>query len=304
MTRTRLRRARAADLAGCAAVFAESSADLARRQGQTPASPDPRVIEVRLAHLLSTDPAGFHVAVRDARVVAFASTILRERVHFLSMAWALPEAQSGGLGRELVRRAFDEPAAPRGSVRCVNASLDSRAQRVYLELGLLPRSLIYVLGGAPIPGRAPTDRVELVPLGEPGRPSQAALDCAAAFDRPVRGCGRDADHRFELSQPGAQLFAARHRGRRVGYVSMDGAGSIGPGAVKDARFAAPLAWAALAAAREHGVERVRMRIPGLNGAALGVAFAAGLRVQLVGAWMSDRPLGRLEGYLATFGDLF
>ena len=305
MARVRLRRARPSDLAGCAAVFAESSADLARRQGQIPAPPDPRVIALRLGHLLGTDPAGFHVAARGARVVAFASTILRERVHFLSMAWALPEVQSGGLGRALVGRAFEQPGAPAGAARCVYASLDLRAQRLYLDLGMVPRTLIYVLGGAPhrLPP-APAERLELVPLGAPGHPSREALACAAAFDRTVRGCRRDADHRFELAQPGARLFAARHRGRRVGYVSMDGAGSIGPGAVTNERFAAPLAWAALAKAREAGIERVRMRIPGLNGAALSVAFAAGLGVQLIGAWMSDRPVGRLEGYLGTFGDLF
>ncbi len=299
-----IRRARAEDLAACARVFAGSSVELATRLGQTASAPDTKRIEKRLGHLLATDPAGFHVLVRSGRVVAFASTILRERVHFLSMFWALPGFQESGLGRELVRRAFDEPGAPRGTVRCVYASLDPRAQRLYLDLGMLPRTQVYVLGGAPEPCESPAFAVELEPLGEPGESTRRMLDRIGGVDRFVRGCRRDVDQRFELSQPGARAFIAKYRGRPVGYVSLDDHGSIGPGAVRDPRYAAGLAWAALAMARELGVERVRMRVPGLNGAALRVALASRLRISLIGAWMAEREIGHLDRYLGTFGDLF
>ncbi len=299
-----IRRARASDLAACARVFSRSSLELSSRLGQTPSSPDARIVERRLAHLLRTDPAGFHVLTRGGRVVAFASTILRERVHFLSMFWALPGFQESGLGRELVRRAFDEPAAPPRAVRCVYASLDPRAQRLYLDLGMLPRTQVYVIGGVPEPCARPPLALELVPFDDPGVTSARTLDSIGRLDRFVRGCRRDADQRFELVQPGTRAFAAQHRGRPVGYVSIDGHGSIGPGAVRDPRHAAGLVWSALAMARELGVERVRMRIPGLNGDALSVAFASGLRIALIGSWMAQREIGHLDRYLATFGDLF
>lgn len=299
-----IRRASEDDLAACARVFARSSVDLAARLGQTTSPPDTKLIEKRLGHLLRTDPAGFHVLARRGRVVAFASTILRERVHFLSMFWALPGFQESGLGRELVRRAFDEPAAPRGTVRCVYASLDPRAQRLYLDLGLLPRTQVYVLGGAPEPRERPALTVELAPLGEQGAATRRMLDVIGGFDRFVRGCRRDVDQRFELSQPGTRAFVATSRGRPVGYVSLDGHGSIGPGAVRDSRFAAGLAWAALAMARDLGLESVRMRVPGLNGDALRVAFASKLRIALIGAWMAESGIGHLDRYLGTFGDLF
>src|ERR1044071_2999088 len=93
------REARPDDMLGCARVFQRSATDLARREGNSP--PDIRAQDMAfaLAHLQRTDPRGFHVAVQNGRVAAFASTILRGNTHFLSMFWALPQLQSKGVGR-------------------------------------------------------------------------------------------------------------------------------------------------------------------------------------------------------------
>src|SRR6185503_10469559 len=118
-----------------------SSRDLARRQGSTPPPTRPADTARALAHLQRTDPRGFHVAVKGGRVVAFAVTILRGNTHFLSMFWALPGLQGRGVGRRVLTRAFEGPRPPASAVRCVYASLDARAQVLYLKFGMRPRGM-------------------------------------------------------------------------------------------------------------------------------------------------------------------
>jgi GNAT superfamily N-acetyltransferase len=135
------RQARRADMISCARVFVRSSRDLARRMGNTPPPTRPADVVPTLAHLQHTDPRGFHVAVKGERVVAFAATILRGNTHFLSMFWTLPGLQSQGVGRRVLARAFDGPRPPASAVRCVYASLDTRAQVLYLKFGMRPRGM-------------------------------------------------------------------------------------------------------------------------------------------------------------------
>jgi len=120
---------------------------------------------VALSHLQRTDPRGFQVATREGRVVAFASTILRGGTHFLSMFWALPSLQSKGVGRRLLARAFERPGPPASAVRCVFASLDTRAQALYLKFGMRPRGMFYLLKGAAKRTPRPRRAVELVQIG-------------------------------------------------------------------------------------------------------------------------------------------
>ena len=96
------RQARADDMLGCATVFARSATDLARRMSGSIPQIRAQDMAVALGHLQRTDPKGFHVATRNGRVVAFASTIRRGKTHFLSMFWALPTLQNKGVGRRVL----------------------------------------------------------------------------------------------------------------------------------------------------------------------------------------------------------
>src|SRR5262245_64040504 len=153
---------------GCARVFLRSATDLARRQGNDRPRIKLRDIASALAHLQKTDRRGFQVAVRDGRIVAFASTILRGKTHFLSMFWTLPSLQSKGIGRRLLARAFEKPRPPASAVRCVYASLDTRAQALYLKFGMYPRGMFYLLKGPAKRTSRPERTVKLVQMGEPG----------------------------------------------------------------------------------------------------------------------------------------
>jgi GNAT superfamily N-acetyltransferase len=298
-----IRQARPEDMIGCARVFLRSATDLARRHGATPPPIRAREMVPPLAHVQRTDPRGFHVAVRGGRVVAFASTILRGRTHFLSMFWALPSLQSKGVGRRLLTRAFEGPRPPATAVRCVYASLDSRAQALYLKFGMLPRGMFYLLQGPPRRSPRPKRAVELVPIGEPGKTSAEMLTVAARFDRTFRAARRDADIRYVTTLPGARFFLVRARRATLGYAVITEKGRVGPACVIDPRYSAGLAWAIKEAAREMGAERIVIVVPGVNSGALSVFFRAGLKTEFFGAWMSAKPVGAFESYLLASGML-
>ena len=301
--RVTYRQARVTDLAGCVRVFLRSAADLNRRHGEAPSQLRARDMIPALAHLQRTDPKGFHVATKNGRVVAFASTILRGNTHFLSMFWTLPSLQSKGVGRRVLTRAFEGPRPPVSAVRCVYASLDTRAQALYLKFGMRPRGMFYLLRGAPKRSPRPERTVELVPIGEVGKTSREMLTVAARFDRVARAARRDADIRYVMSLPGARFFLVRRGRKTLGYAVVSEKGRVGPAYVSDPRYGAGLAWAAKEAARNMKAENVTVIVPGVNAGALDVFLRSGLRMAFFGAWMSAKPLGSFESYLLAGGML-
>ena len=299
----RLRQARPNDMLGCARVFLRSSADLARRMDGIIPEIAARDMAFALAHLQRTDPRGFHVAEKNGRVAAFASTILRGNTHLLAMFWALPSLQSQGIGRRLLTRAFEQPRPPASAVRCVFASLDLRAQTLYLKFGMRPRGMFYALKGEPRPGPRPRRAVELEPVGAPGTISREKLAIAARFDRVFRGTRRDADIRFVTTLPGARFFRARVGRATLGYAVINPHGRVGPAGVIDPRYSAGLAWAIQRKAREMGAESIMMNVPGVNTGALDVFFRSGFKTVFFGAWMAAKPVGSFESYVLAGGML-
>ena len=297
------RQARSTDMLSCARVFVRSSRDLARRHGNTPPPTRPNDIAPALAHLQHTDPRGFHVAVKGGRVVAFAATIVRGNTHFLSMFWTLPGLQSRGVGRRVLTRAFEEPRPPASAVRCVYASLDTRAQMLYLKFGMRPRGMFYLLKGAPRETPRPRHAVELKQVGMPGKATAPMLAIAARFDRTFRGARRDADIRYVMSLAGARFFIARAGRKTIGYAIVNEKGRVGPAGVLDARYSAGLAWAIAEAARKLEAKELFVVVPGTNAGALDAFLDAGLKTEFFGAWMSAKPVGSFDGYLLAGGML-
>ena len=297
------RQARPRDMLPCARVFLRSARDLARRQGGTSPPMRPQDTARALAHLQRTEPRGFQVAVKGGRVVAFASTIVRGDTHFLSMFWALPTLQGQGVGRQVLARAFDGPKPPASAVRCVYASLDTRAQMLYLKFGMRPRGMFYLLKGEPKASTPPRNRVELDPVGKPGKATPRMLAIAARFDRTFRGTRRDVDIRWVMSLPGARFFTARAGRKVIGYAIVNEKGRVGPAGVVDPRYSAGLAWAITGAVRELEAEEMFVVVPGTNAGAFAAFAAAGLRTQFFGAWMSAKPVGSFDGYLLAGGML-
>jgi GNAT superfamily N-acetyltransferase len=297
------RQARKSEMLSCARVFLRSARDLARRQDGTAPPAHLADIAKALAHVQRTDPRGFQVALRSGRIIAFAATILRGDTHFLSMFWALPARQGQGVGRRVLARAFERPRPPASAVRCVYASLDTRAQMLYLKFGMRPRGMFYLLKGAPNASPRPRHAVELEQVGKPGRATPRMLAIAARFDRRFRGTRRDVDIHFVMGLPGARFFVARAGRRNVGYAIVNEKGRVGPAGVVDPRYSAGLAWAVTEVTRKLKTGDLYVVVPGVNAGAFDTFLAAGLKTEFFGAWMSAKPVGEFEGYLLAGGML-
>ncbi|HEV8593983.1 MAG TPA: hypothetical protein VGR51_00440, partial [Thermoplasmata archaeon] len=248
----KFRAANSRDLLACARVCHRSIRDMSRRMGQPPPAFRPADLLPFLRYVLKTEPRSVQVALVDRKIVAFAVTVLRGKWHFLSLFFALPGKQSQGFGRPVLARAFEEPKPPRGSARCVVASLDLRAQALYLKFGMHPRTVLYFVSGKPVEMQTPRLAVELHQLGTTGRMTKRALDVAARYDRPLRGVRRDDDHRFLMRLvKGSRFFEARRDGRTIGYVMIRGNGAIGPAGMRDPSLGEGIFAAAVAKA--HGL---------------------------------------------------
>ena len=80
--------------------------------------------------------AQFWVAEKTGEIVGYARSIEHDRVMDLTEFFVLPNQQSGGVGRELLARAFPKSAA---RYRVIVATLDERALYRYLNAGVYGR---------------------------------------------------------------------------------------------------------------------------------------------------------------------
>jgi GNAT superfamily N-acetyltransferase len=192
------------DLAAVHESNVRTFADLDRRfGGDYPAPPQPpQTALIRLRRLMTTDPGGSWVAVRDGAVVGCALAIVREGLWGLSLLFADPAAQSAGVGRELLARAWEYGAGARGHV--VLSSPDPRAMRAYARLGLALHPCVSAFGAA--------QGVEVPGDVRPGAP--ADLPFTEAVDRAVRGAAHGADI-AAMVEGGSELLVAPERGYAV-----------------------------------------------------------------------------------------
>lgn len=147
------------------------------------------------------------VAERDSALVAFASSVTRGDVTFLTDLFVRPERQSAHLGSELLRRVLPADAP----IRCTLASSDPRAISLYARAGMRPWWPMYWL-------RAQTAELGALPTGgvtvEEARPGDPAL---LAMDAAICGRARPQDHAFWVERDeGVPLWFLRG-GERVGY---------------------------------------------------------------------------------------
>jgi hypothetical protein len=284
-------------------LFMRSVRDLEFRQGVIAANDggDPTVV-ARLweknrpifDHLARSAHA-FWVAERQDELIGYARSILRDGVLELTEFFVSPDEQSGGVGKELLSRAFTARAV---SSRIIIASTDIRAQARYLKSGLYPQFPIYYFFRPPTPAEVASD-LQIIPMA----PSPEVLEAIGALDREVLGYRRDADHDWFMSARSGYLYLRDGRISAYGYVTR-GEGS-GPFAVRNATdLPAVLAHAESIAARE-GRESFGVQVPMINRVAVYYLLQRGFHIEPdVILFMSDVVHSGLDRYLITSPPFF
>ena len=213
--------------------------DLNLRFGEPPEPAGPiEHARVRVGRCLATDPGGAWVAEQGGEVVGCGLAIVREGVWGLSLLIVRPDAQSSGVGRELLARAFAYGKGARGWI--VLASRDPRALRAYSRIGLDLHPAVAARGKV----RAITASAEV------RRGTIDDLPLTEAADRAVRGAAHGEDISAMLAVD-CELLVLPERG----YVLVRN-GEVRQLAAFDAEAAGTLLRAALASAagREASVE--------------------------------------------------
>lgn len=232
-------------------------------------------------------------------LVGYARSLLMDGVLELTEFFVLPGQQMGGVGRELLTRAFPE-SGPDFQRRLIEATLDVRAQARYVKTGLHPRVPIYNLMST-----------ELVLQNVPTVETDLQCEAVTApqsemhdIDRAILEYVRRVEH--EWLAVNRQLYLARRAGQVVGYFYMgkEVGAFDGPMALLDnADFPALLNfWERLAIARggDFGLE-----IPTTNAPALHYLMGRGYRLEkIITVMMTDSAWGDFSRYILTSPPLF
>lgn len=282
-------------------IFRDSLLDLSQRQGvmALTGGSDPVVLgemwerrKPLLEHLARTADQ-FWIAYDDTRPIGYARSILRDHVRELTEFFVLPDAQSDGVGRELIQRAFPQEGADH---RVIIATTDVRAQVRYLKAGVVPRfpEMYWLRVPENVPVQTDLEFVRVTNTPE-------TLAALATIDREILGHTRDADHAYLLDSRDGYLY--KREGQVAGYGYL--ARGCGPIALLDpADFDAVLSHAE-ANALTKKYDEVGFDIPMINRAAIDYFLAHHYTLDsFVALFMSDVPFGKFENYVLTSPPFF
>lgn len=248
---------------------------------------------------LRDDPNGLWVAEEADQIRGFAFSWVAGELWFLAQLFVSPGQQARGIGRELLKRAFEHAIKAKTAVKAlITPAFNSVSQGLYIQHGLFPRFPIYSISA---------EREELIKRlsgetlhCEPLENNPYHLDYLAKIDACALGIPRAKHHRFlinDAASRGVLLYAADEC---VGYAYV-AEGHIGPLAVTrktalDAAFRAALKLASSCAS-----PHVTAHVPGPCEAALTVAIEHGMRITFPMLLMSTSEFGNWTQYLPRNG---
>jgi GNAT superfamily N-acetyltransferase len=201
-------------------LFLDSVWDLAWRMGLSDGERVPSQ-EQRAASLQQWQPLFDHlsatcdqywVAKRDGQLLGFARSIVRDGVRELTEFFVAPQAQSDGIGRELLARAM--PPGARHSY--IVATPDLRAQALYHKSGHFQICAVYTFS---------RERKDLTPpevstphdiIIDPIR--QEHLPMLGMLDKAIHGYFRDVDHKWFMQHRSGFILFRDQRAIGYGYV--------------------------------------------------------------------------------------
>jgi len=258
---------------------------------------DPQVLESlwkkrkSMFEYLATAAAQFWVAELDGEVIAYARSIEHDGMQELTEFFVLPGQQSGGVGGELLSRAFPKTGA---RYRTVIATLDERALYRYMKMGMyghFPFKYFY----------RKAEKVDLkTDLKIEPMQLELHMQDIDRIDRKLISHKREGLHRWIITSRDGYIY--RRQGAIVGYGYVGS--SSGPFAVLDENdFPAVLAHAeSLMAEREADFGA---QTPLINTKAIRYFIERKYQIDSFSAiFMTNVPFGKFENYLCFSPEFF
>lgn len=277
-------------------VSRRTAFDLRLRLGQVQAeeAPDKATLEKEWEQIrplydhLAHTADHLWVAERGDHIIGFARSMMRDGVRSLTEFWVLPQEQSSGVGRALLRRAFPADGA---RFRYIIATVDTRAQASYMKAGLYPRFSMYLFRRRPEIRRADTDLAF--------RRIEATAEEAQIVDRldqAVLGYRRRPEHDWFIQNRRGYLYYRHGDAVGYGYAGKQSGPFV---LLDDGDFPAVLAHAETEVVRQ-GHPEIEFVTPTVNEAAVDHLLAHGYRLKpFFCQLMTSRPFGRFDRYVAT-----
>jgi hypothetical protein len=232
--------------------------------------------------------------------VGYAQSFIRGDIWFLSQLFVHPDVHSGGIGRELLRRAQEYGRSRGARVYSVVASSSPVAQSLYMRAGMFGVGTGYRLTGT---------AASLAALPEPDANRKRIVDCSGwmdrvdELDREVYGASRRVDHEHYLhrSDVESHSFGLTTDGVFEGYGYVDANGWIGPIAARVPETQRHLLQMAGAYLVDRGVDDARMWVASLNHVVISTLLGAGWKADPVTYFMTSEPVGRFDRYQPSGG---
>jgi GNAT superfamily N-acetyltransferase len=288
------RPARADELQATQQLIVGSINDLTERHGFG-AMATVRTPEFQLFSL-NDDPAGLWTAEEDGQIVGSAFAWACGDLWFLAELFVSPNHQSKGIGNELLRRMLDHADASGASCKALlTFTFNRTSQALYIRHGMFPRCPVYMFGAASdaVMARLPPDRLHTTPIES----TEAHRALLTGIDASALGLSREKHHRYLAGDATTKGFLLYAGDTCVGYAYVNSFGHVGAVAVAAGQAVAPAFATALALAAGTGAPQISAFIPGASEAALTIATAAGMRINLPMLLMSSREFGDWSRYL-------
>lgn len=280
-------------------VFTKSIMDLGERTNvmTITGGNDPVVLNSLWEHrkflfeFLAETCAHFWIAEEEDQIIGYARSIEHGGLLELTEFFVLPDRQTSGVGRELLRRAFPESGA---HYRTIVATLDERALFRYLSAGVYGRFPIKYFYRQAEKVDVQTD-LHIEPMQH-----DIHLEQIHQIDRQILDHQREAIHKWVITTRAG--FVYKRNGQLVGYGYFGN--NSGPFALLDENdFPAVLGHAESIAA-ERG-EEFGVETPLINRKAIGYFLERKYKIEsFTTLFMSNTPFGRFENYLCFSPILF
>lgn len=271
-----LRPAEPADMRAAFAIFRRSIMAYVHRLGMvdSPAVSDSALDEAWaqrgpwVEHLWRTAAENWLAVDPDGRPIGWAMSVERDGHLELAFFFVDPDAQSKGMGRALLERAFPPGL---GRHRAIVATQDPRALSLYLRFGVRFVTTVLDFEAAPRPVEIWTDLAF-----ERLEPTSASVELIGQVEREILGHRRDIDIAFVLGQRPAWL--ARRGGAVAAFAFGASDELTGPiGALDPADIPALLAHVETQAAGD-GIANIYFSTPLVNDSAVMHLLGRGFRL--------------------------